>query len=336
MHKIAAIFLLCSVNTVAMGQIGGNHSFDFLQLSTHARLAALGGVNVSLADRDVNFFHNNPALAGDTLNGFAGAGYQFYVGDVGSALFTYAHNFRKIGQLVSGIQHTNYGMIQGYDESGLETVAYSSGETAILLGRTHQIRYIRLGATVKGVFSNIAGYTATAVMIDIGGIFKHPTEDFSIGLVLKNIGVVLGGYSEGGSRKLPFDVQAGVTMKPEYMPLRFSLTGYHLAKSGLLNGGNFSGAEKPSPLKKVLSHLNVGAEILLHANVNALVGYNYLVHDALQSETGNAGAGFSYGFSLIAKPVEFTFSRSAYTVGNAGYSFTLSTNTNQFLKKRKI
>jgi hypothetical protein len=314
-----------------LGQIGGNHSFEFLQLPAHARLAALGGVNVSLADKDVNFFHNNAALAGDTLNGLASAGYQFFVGDVGNALFTYAHHDRRWGQLIAGIQHTDYGTIQGYDESGAETLAYASGETAILVGRTHRIGHMRIGATLKAVFSNIAGYRASALLTDVGAIFQHPDQELTVGLVIKNIGVVLSDYMEHGSPGLPFDVQAGVTLKPEHMPVRFSLTAYNLGKSELLPD-----IESASVVERVLSHLNAGAEILLHQNVNVMLGYNYLLHQSLKTATSNAGAGFNYGFSVFVKPVEFIFGRSAYTVGNAGYSFTLSTNTNQFLKRRKF
>jgi hypothetical protein len=328
--KLIAIFL-CSVATAAAGQIGGNHSFDFLQMPAHARLAALGGVNVSLADKDVNFFHNNPALAGDTLNGLASAGYVFYVGDVGNALFTYAHHDREWGQLIAGVQHTRYGTIQGYDESGVETLAYASGETAILVGRAHQIGHMRIGATLKGVFSNIAGYSATALLTDLGAIFQHPDQGFTFGLAFKNLGVVLSNYRENSSERLPFDVQAGVTLKPEHMPVRFSLTGYNLGRSKLLPD-----VDNASAFQRIVRHVNAGAEILLHKNVNAMLGYNYLLHHTLKSQTADAGAGFSYGFSIFVKPVEFIFSRSAYTVGNAGYSFTLSTNTNQFLKRRKF
>ncbi|MEX2230688.1 MAG: type IX secretion system protein PorQ [Cyclobacteriaceae bacterium] len=333
MRKILTI-IFCSVVTGAIAQIGGTRAFDFLQLPGHARVAGLGGVNVSLADKDINFFHNNPALAGDTLNGFASAGYQFYVGDVGNALFTYSNHFGKIGQLIAGIQHTNYGTLQGFDETGTETDEFSSGETAILIGKTHQIGNIRLGATAKAVFSSIAGYRASALMIDLGGIFKHPDQDLTIGLAIKNMGLVLSDYTNSSSSNTPFDLQAGVTMKPQYMPLRFSLTGYHLVKKDLLYNGDNS-AEKLSALKRVFSHLNLGAEILFHRNVNVLIGYNYLLHQALKMETSGAGAGISFGFSLFVKPVEFTFSRNAYTIGNAGYSFTLTTNTNLILKKRK-
>ena len=334
MRKIIT-FIFCSVTVGALAQIGGQNVFDFLNVAGHARGAALGGVNVSLADKDINFFHNNPALAGDTLNGFVSAGYQFYAGDVGNATISYAHNFPKAGQFIAGVQHLRYGTIHGFDESGLETLDFSSGETAILIGKTHRIGHIRLGATMKAVFSNIAGYRANAILMDIGGVFIHPEQDITIGLALKNMGVVLSDYSKTSSAKVPFDVQAGVTFKPEYMPLRFSLTGYHLVKSGLLYETNPAG-EKISPVKKALSHLNLGAEILFHRNVNVLVGYNYLLHQALKMETGNSGGGISYGFSLLVSPVEFIFSRSTYTVGNAGYSFTLSANMNQILKKRKF
>jgi len=327
--------VFCSFATGVWAQIGGLYAYDFLQLPIHARLSALGGVNVSLADKDINFLHNNPALAGDTLNGFVSAGYQFYVGDVGNTLVSYAHDFKKFGQLFTGIQHTGYGTIQGFDETGAETHEFSSGETSFLVGKTHQIGNFRLGAAIKAVFSNIAGYRASAIMMDLGGIFLHPSQDLTFGLALKNMGVVLSRYSESGSGGVPFDVQAGVTMKPEYMPLRFSLTGYHLLRSHLLYDDPVTG-ETPSAVEKVFSHLNLGAEILLHRNVNVMVGYNYLLHRALQSGTRGSGAGLSYGFSLFVKPVEFVFSRSGYTVGNAGYSFTLSANTNEILKKKKF
>ena len=122
-----------------MAQIGGSKTFDFLHLPAHARLAALGGVNISLADKDINFFHNNPALAGDTLDGFASAGYQFYVADVGNALFSYARKFDNAGLFMAGVQHTNYGAIKGYDERGEETGVFNSGETAIVIGKANQI-----------------------------------------------------------------------------------------------------------------------------------------------------------------------------------------------------
>ena len=330
MYSIITI-IFCSFVAGAFGQGTGIHPFSFLKTPAHARLAGLGGVNVSLADRDVNFFHNNPALAGDSLNGSASAGYQFYVGDVGNALFTYAHDLRDAGQMIAGIHHMNYGSLRGFDDTGRETGEYDASETAVLIGRTHQIGHFRFGATMKGVFSSIAGYRSSALLLDVGGIFRHPHQDLTVALVFKNMGFVLSDYTEAGLTHVPFDVQAGVTFKPEHMPLRFSLTAYELLQPDLLSGGT---DERPSSLQKLFSHLNIGAEILLHRNVNALAGYNYLLHHALRSETGGSGGGICFGFAVMVKPVELVFSRSSYTVGNSGYSFTLLTNLNQLLRKK--
>ncbi|MBT1700640.1 hypothetical protein KK083_27370, partial [Fulvivirgaceae bacterium PWU4] len=77
------LILLGCVSFSAEAQVGGKHSFEFLEVPPAARLSALGGVNVSLADRDVGFFAGNPALAGDTLSGTAVVNYQFYAGDIG-------------------------------------------------------------------------------------------------------------------------------------------------------------------------------------------------------------------------------------------------------------
>src|SRR5688572_5855330 len=152
-----------------MAQFGGKRSFEFMNVPANARLAALGGVNTSLTDRDVNFFFSNPALVSDSLAGFASAGYQFYVADIGQASFAYAHPFKKIGTVSFGVQHMSYGEITGYDPSGQEIGSFKSGETALVISKSHRVSHFRLGANLKMVFSNIAGFRASAMMIDIGG-----------------------------------------------------------------------------------------------------------------------------------------------------------------------
>jgi hypothetical protein len=327
-------FLLALFTIPALAQIGGKKSFEFLNVPNNARLAALGGVNTSLTDRDINFLFSNPALVGDTLKGFASAGYQFYVADVGQATFAYAHDFKKIGTLTFGVQHLNYGTLKGYDATGNEMGDYKSGETALVVGKTHQISNFRIGANLKMAFSNLAGYRANAMMLDIGGVFVHPKQDLRVGLVIKNLGVVFSDYSNTSDAKLPFDVQLGISFKPEHMPLRFSFTGYNLVKSNVTYYNTAAGDEEPGTLDKIFRRINFGAEILIHKNVNVLVGYNYLVHQELKLENAGGAAGLSFGFSARIKSIEFVFSRSAYVVGNAGYNFTLLMDVNRIFKKK--
>lgn len=330
--KLTIFFILISFS--ANAQIGGEYAFEFLNVAPSARQSALGGVNVSLADRDVNLFAANPALAGDTLAGVASLNYQFYLADIGHAFFSYAHDFKSVGQLMFGVQHFDYGEMQGFDDTGLETGRLTAGETALIIGRQHQINHFRLGINLKTVFSNLAGYRASAMAVDIGGIFIHPDKFFTAGLTIKNLGLILSDYSGVNSSRLPFDIQAGATFKPEHMPLRFSLTAYNLTKKDLTYYNPATDSEKPKTIDKILGHLNVGTEILIHRNVNLLVGYNFLTHRALKLDTGGGGAGISFGFSASIKSFEFVFSRSGYVAGNAGYSFTLSPNLNKLLKRQ--
>jgi hypothetical protein len=332
-HYLLCTLVFLAIQAPAISQVAGKRSFEFLNVPYSARLAGMGGVNISLADKDVNFFTSNPALVGDTLAGFASANYQFYVADIGHAGFTYANNFKRIGLIIIGIQHLNYGSIQGFDQNGRETGEFKAQDNAIFISKSHQIGNYRFGVTLKGIFSGIAGYNATAIAMDAGGIFKHPHQQLTVGLTLKNIGVVIADYSDSGKSKLPFDVQVGTTFKPEHMPLRFSITAYNLGQKNVVY--NVNADEKPSALEKVFSYINFGSEILLHKNVNVLVGYNYLNHQALKLENAGGGAGLSFGFSANIKTFDFVFSRMAYMAGNAAYSFTLSSNIHKLLKRQK-
>lgn len=327
MKTILIIGLMHGVG-LAWAQSAGIKSFQFLNVPAHSRLSALGGVNVSLADYDVNFGFNNPALTSDTLAGFASAGYLFYLADIGQATFSYAHRFNKVGVVMLGVRHVNYGEVVGYDASGAETGTFKSGDTEIVVGKSHQVGVFRLGINVKGVFSNVAGFRGSALLADLGGVFVHPHKQMVAGLVIRNIGFMVNEYSETSNTELPVDVQIGSTYKPEHMPIRFSTT--------LNNLTNLSKAYRDQSLvTEVFNHLNIGAELLIHKHINLLVGYNGLRQQELKDLSGRGMYGFTAGFSINIKQVECVVSRASYSVGNAAYAFTLNVNTKSMLMKRK-
>ncbi len=326
-------YILILSPSVLFAQLGGKHSFEFLNVPNNARLAALGGVNASLSDRDVNFFYSNPALVGDTLSQWASLNYQFYLADIGHAAFSYAHQFNKIGSMAFGVQHMGYGTLKGYDASGVEMGNFKSGETAFVVSKSHQVNNFRMGVNLKVVSSSIAGYHASAVMVDLGGAFIHPKKQLTVGLVMKNLGFLLSDYTETNKGKLPFDLQVGSTFKPEHMPFRFSLTAYNLTKTKAAYYNPLDGTGEPGTLDKVLRRFNFATEVLIHRNVNVLLSYNYRVHQELKLSTGGGGAGISFGFSARIKALELIISRSGFVGGSAGYSFTLSANTQKILKR---
>ena len=306
-------------------------SFSFVNTPSSARLAALGGVNVSLADRDVNLFSSNPAINKDTLNGFASANYHFYLADVGQASFAIRPVIGSLGGVNIGIQHMGYGKIKGYDATGAEMGEFSSGETALFIGKHFQSNAFRFGANIKTIFSNFAGYRAAALALDFGGLFVHPKQNLTVGLAIKNVGFTISDFAEDSSSKLPFDVQVGTTFKPEHMPFRFSLTAFDLTDYNVYENET----DKPSEVDKVMRHLNVGAELLLSKNVNVLFAYNFRKRQELRLEEISGGAGLSFGLSMRIKKMELVVNRASYGPGQAVYGFTLSANLQQMIMKRE-
>lgn len=296
-------------------------------------MAALGAVNVSLADRDVNFFFSNPALVTDSLAGVGSAGYTFYVGDIGQAAFAYTHDFKSAGTISFGVQHVGYGEIQGYDATGTETGSFKSGETALVVSKSHTAGAFTLGVNVKGVFSSIAGYRSSAVLADIGGTFRHPNQDLTVGLVFKNMGWVVSDYSESSETKIPVDVQAGVTFKPKHMPIRLSVAAYNLVNPGDAYDNPDEEDDDVGTLGKVMQHVNFGAEILFHKNVNVLLGYNVLKQTELKTE--NHGGGITFGASFRIKAFDIAISRTGYNVSQASYGFTVAADLNKMIFKKR-
>ncbi len=333
-YRIILIFMIAS-GTSVKAQLGGQYAYDFLNIPVHARLAALGGVNVSHYNKDQNFFFTNPALVSDSLAGWASASYLFYVADIGQASFAYTFTTKRAGAFSIGVQHLNYGELEGFDATGLSTGTFRSGETAVIVSRSHQISTFRLGVNSKWVFSNLAGFRSAAWLFDLGGVFVHPSQDLTVGLVIKNFGFRLSDYSDTNKSTLPFDIQVGATFKPEHMPLRFSFTAHNLVRLGK-SYDNPDDDDIPSTASKVLSHFNFGAEVLLHRNFHILAGYNFLRQQELRVESGGGGGGFSFGLAMNIRSVNLVVSQSRYSIGQANYTFTLAANIEQMIFKKRV
>ena len=335
--SINAIKICCSFLFVFIVAEGNGQSipssFSSLLLPNTTELSGLGSVNASRTDYNVNFFQNNPALSSDTLDGWASANHLFYFANIGLSSFAYQHRFNSLGALSFGVNHLSLGSIQGYDLNGNPTSILSSGETTIVIGKSHQVNLFRFGVNLKGAFSNLAGYRATALLFDLGGTFVHPNKDLSVGLVIKNIGLVLQDYTPTSSSRLPFDVQMGISYKPEHMPLRFSATAYNLRDYQIPYPVSQLTSEKPSTLDKVMSHLTFGTELLVHKNVDILLGYNFQRHQELKLEGSGGGSGISIGSVLKLRHLNFSFSRSGYVTGGA-YQLSLNMNTQKILRRK--
>jgi hypothetical protein len=326
---ISILFFLAP--TCLLAQVTGRYSFDFVDMASNARVAALGGQNISLFSDDVNMFFSNPALINEKMIGGIGINYAWLQADIGMSSVAFAEKINN-GIWAAGLQYVNYGMIDGYDEIGFSTGTFSARDFTIAIGRSHQIGPYALGINIKYASSQIAGFSAGMLLFDLGGTYSSPSGNFTAGLLLSNYGFLLHDYTDMSNTRLPLDVKAGISVKPEHMPARFSLTIYNLARETFVDEENSNNGVN-GIVNSLMTHMSLGTEILISKNLNIRAGYNHLINQELSLENVSGGAGFSFGLMLKIKGFELAFTRSIYHLSGGINYLTLNTNLNNFKKR---
>ncbi|MCI4669603.1 MAG: type IX secretion system protein PorQ [Bacteroidia bacterium] len=328
---------------IAYAQIGGQHTFDFLNLSPSARLNALGGTNVSLSDDDPVMAHENPALLNDSMNNWASLSYSPYLAGIKYGYTSYATKIENVGMFHAGVKYFNSGTQQGADAFGNLTNTFSSNEAVLVVGYARPWKNFSYGANVKFIASNLApGFSSTGLAFDLGGAYVSDSGLFSAGLVLRNMGVQLSTYSPNGVREpLPFQIVAGVSNKLKYMPLRFSVTFIQLEHPNLvfddpnaeveldLNGNPIDNS--PGVADRIARHLVFGGEFLLGKSLRLRVGYNHLRRQELRSENRGGMSGFNLGVGIRANKRGFAFDYGYSSLGSSGLF-----NAHQFSLRYRI
>src|SRR5205085_11047660 len=104
--------LICVLLCMAIksfSQTGGSYVYDFLNLPSNARTAALGGTVLTIKDRDLNMAFQNPAVLNSEMDNQVTLTYVPYFADIKYGYAGYARNYNKIGTFSAGIQFVNYG-----------------------------------------------------------------------------------------------------------------------------------------------------------------------------------------------------------------------------------
>ena len=140
-HRV--LFLLISfITTSVLSQVGGKSTYQFLNLVTSARQAALGGKTVTNYDYDPTQALFNPASINPEMDNQLSLNYFSHIGDIkyGSAAYAYLWD-RRTQVLHAGVTYINYGKFDGYDEFGNATNEFSGGEVAVSFGHARNIAY---------------------------------------------------------------------------------------------------------------------------------------------------------------------------------------------------
>jgi len=165
----------------------------------------------------------------------------------------------------------------------------------------------------------------------LGGLFVHPTHLLTVGLTIKNIGIEWQRISESVETQLPFDVQAGASVKPLHMPFQFSLT-LHKLYQWDLTLPNETVTNKLAD--NIMRHVVIGSEFLLNEHINILFGYNYLRRKELRLDSRGGFSGFSLGLAIKTKAFDLVYAYGGYHVAGSANMFTASVNMNQMIKNQ--
>lgn len=328
---------------MAWAQIGGLRSFEFVEIPSNAKVSGLGTVNISAGSNDLNMVNQNPALLDSTMDNNFSLTIAPYFADIFNTQMNYAKSFKKLGILHLGVFYQSFGSFDGYDNTGQTTNPFNAGNYLISVSHSRKQGIFNYGASLKFAGTQYASYQSSAVLLDIGGIFKHPSVDFTAGLVIKNLGFYTA-RDAVEDRNLPFDIQLGGTFKPAFMPFRFSLTVNRLYRYDLsyfepisTNDNNpfvDVGLNKPTTFDKLFQHLTIGTELILGKSLTFSAGYNHLIRQSLR-RTDIAGAGgFTFGINFRTKRINLGYAHAIYQVGGAAHFITLGTNFNTLIKRK--
>ena len=265
--NLTLFFLL--VSFCVFSQIGGESTYQFLNLISSPRQAALGGKVITIMDYDVSSGLYNPATINAEMDKQLAINYSSHLGGIGYGTAAYAYTWdRHVNTFHAGVTYVNYGVFDGYDIDGNATGEFRGAETAISLGYAYQIPRsdLYLGANLKMISSKLEQYNSFGVALDFGMVYMIPKIDFIAALSVRNIGTQITTYNDL-NEKLPLEVTLGLSQTLENIPLRWHLTFENLqqwplgfsnpARSTSDLDGN-SSEEKIGVLNEVLRHTIIG------------------------------------------------------------------------------
>ncbi len=346
MRKAAALalFLLLIFSLTTQAQVGGQQAFSFLRLPNNAKLAALGSINASASGHDVNMVAANPALLNPEMDRQLSLSYVGYLADINQSSIVYGFNHQKYGRWAAGINYTSYGDFVQRDATGAAEGTFTANDYTLSLSHARQSDAFTVGATAKIAVSSMAGNKAVGLLTDVGGVFRHPEQDFAVGLVFKNVGYQIKAFDGAARQPMPFDAQLGASFKPEHMPVRLSVTAHHLHQfdivylnpdeEGQLDENGDEVKEEKTFGDKLARHFVLGTEFIFSKNFQLRAGYNHLRRKELKLDAGSGGAGFSAGFMLRVRSFELNYGSAFYHPSGGSHYITISADTGAFLKRR--
>lgn len=304
------LLLLWAVNyIIGCVEVSGQSGFQYVNLPSDASQNALGGEVVSLINSQTLSFFQNPALLDSSKNNNLNIGVSPVFGQGLYTAIGYSFHKKENTFWAVGFRGISFGEFTGTDAVGNATQNFGAGNALLTAAYARKRQNITFGVAAKIVTSFIEAYNSSAFLLDFGGVFQHPEKDLSFGLTARNFGFTISRFTDI-QQQLPFDLLAGVSFKPQYMPVRFTFTADQLYQfktlENSIEGTGFT------IVQQVFGHLSGGMEFLLSDKITPMIGYNYRTAQEMSFGDENRFGGFSYGLRFQANRFQLAVSRTNY------------------------
>ncbi len=337
-------FLLSIISGVlSHAQTGGNNTYEFLNLSSSARVAALGGHQIALKDNDPFLAFDNPSLLNKEMDNKLALNYVNYISDIGSGFASYTKSFENVGTFSGAIKFIDYGQFTETDNAGNEIGDFSAGEYAFVIGYARELdTNFSVGGNIKAIYSNFYDYNSVGAAVDISATYLSLDRNFTMALVAKNIGRQITSFNEE-DESLPFEIQYGLTKRFKNVPIRLGLVLHNLQQwdlsydnpnddqeSSILNDPTQEENDNKF-LDNLGRHVILNTEFLVSENFNIRFGYNYLRRAELKIDEELGSVGFSWGLGFRINKFHLSYGRSAFHQAAATNTFSVSTRLSDFI-----
>ena len=340
LNSIKLLFILIIFTPLLVkSQVGGQSTYQFLNIVSSARSTALGGNIISVKDSDVNFAKWNPALINSSMDGKLALNYLDYFSDINIGSVSYAYSFDSLGTFAANISYINYGEF-ARSINGENDGVFSANELSLNLGYSYNIDSLwTVGANAKIINSVLDSWNSFGVAVDLGATYKIPNKKITIGLVARNIGVQLKTYSGHDRENLPFQIQLGFSHELEHLPLQWSLTLDNLQQWNVafanpsnttIGIDNKETAENITFLDNAVRHVIIGAELFPRRNFSVRASYNFRKSAEMNLANYKHFGGFSFGFGMKIKKFRVAYARSLFHPASGTNNFRIATDLGAF------
>lgn len=317
--KYKSLIVLFLIAQFGFSQIGGQNTYQFLNLPVNPAQSAMGGKVVTSLSYNPSMGILNPANINEDMVGQVSANYMNYIADIGYGTASYAHKVNeKYGVLQAGVTYIDYGNFDGFDEFGNETADFGGNEVAVSMGYAYQLPDTRFsfGINIKAITSRLEQYSSFGMASDIGVTYYKPESKWIFSGVLRNAGGQLKAFDEV-TESLPLELIFGMSKELEKVPIRWHVTLENMQEWDLAFRnpsrdetdleGNVT-KDDPSFLNNVFRHTVFGVELFPNGGFTVRLGYSFRRAEELRVIDQRSFAGLSGGFQIKFNRFRFSYS----------------------------